>query len=119
MDETGQQMELRHYREREALEERERAAAREAMVREREANAAAETLRNQQAVQDRVDAAAADPARLLDEIFKSGIDLQIDDNNAIIATPSGGLGVIFRRALEQVRPTVVTLLRQRQVGEIL
>ena len=119
MDETGQQMELRHYREREALEERERADEREAMVREREANAAAETLRNQQALQNRIDAAAKDPARLLDEIFKSGIDLQIDDNDAIIATPPGELGVIFRRALEQIRPTAVRLLRQRQVGEIL
>jgi hypothetical protein len=117
--ESSREMEMRHRREREELEAEERAAAREAMVREREANAAAETLRNQQAVQDRVDAAAADPARLLDEIFKSGIDLQIDDNDAIIATPPGGLGLIFRRALEQVRPTVVTLLRQRQVGEIL
>jgi hypothetical protein len=112
-------MEMRHRREKEALEAEERAAAREAMVREREADAAAELLRNQQAVQDRVNAAAANPAAMLNEIAKLGVTLRVDDHDEITATPPGGLGLIFRRALEQVRPTVVTLLRQRQVGEIL
>src|ERR1039457_1493874 len=118
--ESSREMEMRHRREREALEAEERATARAGMQHEREERAAAETLQNQQALQKRIDAAAADPARLLDEIFKSEIDLQIDDNDdAIIATPPGALGLIFRRALEQSRPTVIALLKQRQVGEIL
>jgi hypothetical protein len=117
MRETFNEMLGRHRREREALEAEERAAAREAMVREREANAAAELLRNQQVVRDRINAAAKDPAAMLAEIKKAGVDLRVDDNDTIIATPPGGVGVIFRRAIEQVRPTVVTLLRQRQVGE--
>ncbi|WP_333646843.1 hypothetical protein [Candidatus Binatus sp.] len=119
MRETFNEMLGRHRRERESLEAEERAAAREAMVREREANAGAELLRNQQAVQDRVNAAAANPAAMLNEIAKSGVSLEVDDNGVIVATPPGGLGLIYRRAIEQVRPTVITLLRQRHNGEIL
>lgn len=117
--ESRMEMEMRHRREREELEAAERAEAAAAMHQQRLDAAAAELLRNQDAVQDRVDAAVADPARLLNEIAKSGVSLEVDDNGVIVATPPGGLGLIFRRALEQVRPTVVTLLRQRQVGEIL
>ena len=119
MNETAQEMMLRHRREREELEAAERAEAAAAMHQQRLDAAAAELLQNQANLQARVDTAAKDPAGMLNEIAKSGVDLRVDDNGAIIATPPGAVGVVFRRALEQARPTVVTLLRQRQVGEIL
>ena len=119
MNETAQEMTQRHRREREELEDEERANARAAMQREREERAAEETRQNEAALQARINLAAKDPAGMLAEIKKAGVDLRVDDNDEITATPPGGLGLIFRRAIEQVRPTVITLLRQRQTGEIL
>ena len=119
MRETFNEMLARHSREREELETAERAEAAAAMHQQRLDAAAAETLRNEAALQARIAAAAADPAALLLDIAKAGVALHVDNDDSIIATPPGGLSVIFRRAIEQVRPTVVTLLRQRQVGEIL
>jgi len=119
MPENFNEMLGRHRREREELEAEERATARAGMQHEREERAAAETWRNQQALQARIDAAAKDPAAMLAEIAKSGVSLEVDDNGVIVATPPGVLGLIFRRALEQSRPTVIALLQQRRVGEIL
>jgi hypothetical protein len=115
--ESRAEMETRHRKEREALEAEERAAALAAVQREREARAAEELHRNQQALEERIAAAAADPARMLNEIARDGVTLSVDDGDTILATPAGGLNLIFRRALERVRPTVITLLRQRQQVE--
>ena len=111
MDETRQQMELRHYREREALEERERAAAREAMVREREANAAAELLQNQASLDARV--RALSPANLLSELAREGKSIRLMDDGAIAISPPD-LNLIHRRVLETRRDDVIGLLRERQ-----
>ena len=117
--ESRMEMEMRHRREREALEAEERATARAVTQREREAAAAAETRRNEAALQARIDAAAADPAALLLDIAKAGVALHVDDDDRIVATPARGLNLIFRSAIAQGRDRIVELLKQRQQPEIL
>jgi hypothetical protein len=115
-NETAQEMMLRHRHEIAALEERERAAARAAMQRDREERAAAELLQNQANLDARV--RALSPANLLAELAREGRSVRLLDDGRIAVTPAG-LNVIHQKVLETRHDDVAALLRERERSQII
>jgi len=114
--ESSREMEMRHRREKEALDAEERATARAGMYQQRLDAAAAETAQNEANLDARV--RALSPASLLAELAREGKSIRLLDDGTIALAPPG-LNIIQQRVLENRRDDVAGLLRERQRVQII